>query len=416
MSDFVSPPAAGQQLGRAWVLLADAYQADQVESELRAEGWQVDVRVSRMQHLLLELHCEPTPPDVLVCGLAFDDGDAFRLMRLLAGDSRAPALYFTGRHQLAVLKSAVTMADACKLRVAGCAEQPVAAGHIARTLREYRRDTKVEPQPVPPELTESTLRAMLEQGRLQAWLQAQLRLDSREVVGVETLMRGVAEDGSVLKPEHLVPALRRHGLLDAATLAMVRQTSAFLVGCLEEGLPLSGSVNASLHSLSDPGFCSELTQIVQASGLDPSWLTLEISEHDTVADLPTLIENTARIRLLGFNLSIDDFGSAASSLQQLAQLPFSELKIDRSFVTRVDADPTKQLIVSACAQLARGLGLRIVAEGVETLAEMRTVEAAGCTEVQGYLQGEPMTMDAMRQWLRSLNELRVPLDDMPFKG
>jgi EAL domain-containing protein (putative c-di-GMP-specific phosphodiesterase class I) len=126
-----------------------------------------------------------------------------------------------------------------------------------------------------------------------------------------------------------------------------------------------------------------------------------------------VIENTSRIRLLGFNLSIDDFGTAYSSLLQLSQLPFSELKIDRSFVSAIDSDPTKRVIVSSCASLARGLGLRVVAEGVETPAELAAVREAGCTEIQGYLLARPMSLNAMRQWLQGLDELRPSLDGLP---
>jgi EAL domain-containing protein (putative c-di-GMP-specific phosphodiesterase class I) len=178
-------------------------------------------------------------------------------------------------------------------------------------------------------------------------------------------------------------------------------------------MPLSGSINASLHSRSDPGCCDLLLQAVRASGLDPSWFTIEITENDAAADQPTVIENTSRIRLLGFNLSIDDFGTAYSSLLQLSQLPFSELKIDRSFVSAIDSDPTKRVIVSSCATLARGLGLSVVAEGVETPAELAAVREAGCTEIQGYLLARPMSQSAMRKWLQGLDELKPALDGMP---
>jgi hypothetical protein len=277
MSDTASKTTAAGPAGRAWLLIADVPYADQLQAELAAEGWQVELRLTHMQHLLLHLHCEPAPPDVLVCGLRFDDGDAFRLMRLLAGDPRAPALFFSSRQQRSVLKSAQSMAAACKLQVAGLAERPVEPGYVAAALREYRRSVPAQAPVAPPELTAEELRGMLAQGRIQAWMQPQLRLSSGEVVGVETLMRGVGEDGSLLMPDRLLPAFKRHGLLDAATLAMVRQTSAFLVGCLEDGMPLSGSINASLHSLSDPGFCDLLSQAVRASGLDPSWITIEIT-------------------------------------------------------------------------------------------------------------------------------------------
>lgn len=403
-------PAAMLRPGRAWLLSNDTAHVAQLESELGAEGWRVDLRLRSLQHLLLHLHCEAAPPDVLVCGLHFDDGDAFGLMRLLMHDPRAPALFLVlQQQQQVVLKSVLAMAGACNLKVAGCAERPLAAGQIAQALRSYRVAVPARAPAAAPDLSAEALRSMLKNDRLQAWLQPQLRVDSREVMGVEAHLHGVAEDGTPVPPARLLPALKRHGLLEAATLALVRQTCGFLADCVQEGMPLSGSIKASMHSLSDPDFCVKLQRIVQDSRVDPAWITIEISESDAAADLPTVIENTARCRLLGFNLCIADFGTAYSSLTQLAQLPLSELKFDRSLVTNIDADATRRTIVASCAGLARGLGLRVVADGVETAAELRALQAAGCTEVQGSLLTPPMSMDAMRQWLRGLDGLRVPL-------
>lgn len=411
-SQAAATAAAGQGR-RAWLLMTDTAHADQVESELSAAGWLVEARHTQMQHLLLQLHCEPMAPDVVVCGLNFEDGDAFRLMRLLSGDARAPALFFSSRQPRAVLKSALAMAAACKLQVAGGLERPVEPGGVAQALRGWNG---VEPaqQPAPQtDLSAAALRAMLTRYRLQAWMQPLLRLSSREVVGVEAFMRGVGEDGSPVMPAELLPALKLHGLLEEATLAMAHQLSSFLVECLEQGMPLSGSLNVSLHSLSDPGFCGELSRMVHRSGLDASWITLEIAERDAVGDLPLVIENTARIRMLGFNLALDNFGTAYSSLLQLSQLPFSELKLDRALVADMDADLTKQVVAGASASLARGLGMRVVASCVETAAELRAAQAAGCTDVQGHLLARPMRVEAMRQWLHGLDAMRLPPGSLP---
>ncbi len=405
-----SKPAAAVRPGRAWLLSNDSAHMAQVEAELgAAESWQVDLRLGSLQHLLLHLHCEASPPDVLVCGLHFDDGDAFTLMRLLTHDPRAPALFLVlHQQQRVVLKSVLAMAGACNLRVAGYVERPWAAGQIAQALHPYRVAVPARAAAT-PDLTAEVLRTMLQHDRLRVWLQPQLHLESREVVGVEASLHGLAEDGTPLPPERLLPALKRHGLQEAATLALARQTCGFLADCVREGLPLSGSIKASMHSLSDPDFCIELQRIVQDSKIDPAWITIEISESDAAADLSTVIENTARCRLLGFNLSIANFGTAYSSLMQLAQLPLSELKFDRSLVTNIDADATRRTIVASCAGLARGLGLRVVADGVESASELRALQTAGCTEVQGPLLTHSMSMDAMRQWLRGLDGLRVPL-------
>ena len=133
--------------------------------------------------------------------------------------------------------------------------------------------------------------------------------------------------------------------------------------------------------------------------------TLEITESDAMEDLAHVIENTARIRMLGFNLAIDDFGIAYSSLSQLSNIPFSELKVDRAFVQDIHLDPRKQAIVRGCAALGRCLDLDVVAEGVETVDELAAVVAAGCTRVQGYLVAKAMPPAVMSAWLGALPNL-----------
>lgn len=398
--------------GRAWLLCADDAYSRQLEAELLADGWLVNVRVASMQHLLLHLYCEAELPDVLVCGLRFEDGDALRLMRLLCGDEQAPLLFFAAQEQpRGVLKSVLAMAQCCNLDAACCLEPNAGQGQVAQALRAYRRSGPRGIKAAAPEITQPDLRALMDAGRLEAWLQPQVRLNGQDVVSVEALMRGVSDDGAPLGPARLLPALRQHGMLEEATLVMARQLCAFLAACVEDGLPLRGTLNVSLHSLVDEGFCAELQQIVLHHNLEPSRLTLEIDEHDLMGDLTTVIENTTRCRLMGFGLALDHFGTAYSSPLQLSQLPFSELKIDSSLVAGMETDAAKQAIVASSTCLARGLGLRVVAEGVQSPSELRAVREAGCTEAQGYLLMRPMSMQAMRQWLRGLDGLRLPPEE-----
>jgi EAL domain-containing protein (putative c-di-GMP-specific phosphodiesterase class I) len=402
-------PGAATRPGRAWLLVTDVAHAAQVEAELAGEGWQVELRVTRLQYLLMHLHCEAAPPDVLVCGLNFDDSDVFRLMRLLSGDARAPALFITAWQQQAVLKSAAAMAQACKLKLAGSVERPAAAGQIAQALNAYRLSAHSGVRPAVLPLPASELRAMLQWDRMQAWLQPQLRLPGREIVGVKAVLRGVTEDGTLLTSAQLLPSLQRHKLLEAATLALLRQTCDFLVSCLEAQQPLEGALRVSLHSLSDASFCNEMQTAVRRSGLEPGAVTLLISEHDlSLADLPTVIENVARCRMLGFKLGVDGFGTASASLVQLAQLPFTEIRIDPSIVARIETDATRQVIVGSCVGLARGLGLRVVAQGVETVSQLRAVQEAGCTEAQGDLLARPMSVEGLRQWLSGVDQRQAP--------
>ena len=201
----------------------------------------------------------------------------------------------------------------------------------------------------------------------------------------------------------------KHDLLGAATLHVARQTFEFVAACLGAGMAIGASINASMQSLTDLAFCRELAAAVGQFGLDAGRITIEITESEAMADPAQVIENAARIRMLGFNLALDDLGTGCSSLSQLVRIPYSELKIERSFTGEVDRDSDQQAFVHACAQLGSALGLDVVAGGVETLAQLDVVTRAGCTQAQGNLLARAMPAPAALAWLRGRDGLRIAL-------
>ena len=391
----------------AWLITEDDGKAGRLGDALSAAGWSVDA-VARGLTPALALLAGPLPsPEVIVTGLRFQDGDALQLIRTLARRGTPTSLFFASHQQRAVIKAAVALASTCGVGVAGFAEEPVEADDIARSLADFRPTPPVRRRHSPPPLGRDELLDLIDRGALHPWMQPKMRIRSREVTGFEALMRAHDPEGRVVMPDRLVNALSAHGLLDEATMHMARQTVAFVTDCLHDGMAVSASINVSMQSLSNLAFCQELERTVSSAMLDPSWITIEITETDAMSDLSQVIENTARIRMLGFNLSIDDFGTAYSSLYQLSRIPFSELKVERAFVTDLDRDPSRQAIVRACAQLGSSLGLHVVAEGVETAAELACVTELGCTEVQGYHVSRPMPVALALDWLRALPDMRV---------
>jgi EAL domain-containing protein (putative c-di-GMP-specific phosphodiesterase class I) len=392
----------------AWLLIRDPGEARALEFALAAEGWQVGA----VAHTLGALHTligrGDAAPALIVTGVRFDDGDALRLIRSLARRGWRSALYIASRQQRAVIKAAVALAEACGVSVAGFTERPADAAAIARHLAGYvpPPDTAPQRRTAPVPLGKDELLELLDRGALHPWMQPKLRIASGEITGFEALLRANDAEGRLVMPDRLVSALTAHGLLDQATMHMARQTVEFVAACLAEGMAVSASVNVSMQSLSNLAFCQELERTAAHVDLDPSWITIEITETDAMGDMSTVIENTARIRMHGFNLSIDDFGTAYSSLMQLSRIPFSELKIERAFVSGIDRDAGKQAIVRSCAQLGRSLGLHVVAEGVETREEYEAVGRLGCTEVQGWLIGKPMPVAQAVEWLRALPDQR----------
>jgi EAL domain-containing protein (putative c-di-GMP-specific phosphodiesterase class I) len=396
----------------AWVAIDDEAQAQAIARGLVLAGWEVGHVVHGCAAVHALARDAARLPDVLVTGLRFrdGDGDGLRLIRELGAFPDAPAVFLASRQQRAVIKAAQTLADACGLRFAGAVEQPAdVAGIVAQLAGFHPVSTRVARRAEPPVLDRASVHAIIQREDVFPWMQPKVRLDTLEVVGVEALMRGFDEAGELVMPDRLIPALAAHGLLDDATLRVARQTAEFVAACLEEGMAISAAINVSMSSLARLEFCQRLAETIERVAVDPSWITIEITETDAMSDATRVIENAARIRMLGFNLAIDDFGTAYSSLTQLVRIPFSELKIERAFVTNCGRDAVKRATVSACALLGRSLGLQVVAEGVETVEDLAGVRASGCTHFQGYLVSRPIPVGHTLDWLRGLDELRAPI-------
>ncbi len=409
----LADPFLTTDLLEAWTLLPELTETQPLVEALCGRGWVVSNAFGTLGEVINALRHAVKPPDLLITRVRLPDGDAFELIRRIAPIRGTPALFFISRQQRAVVKAAESLCEAHGVRLAGHADMPVRltaalpqfdAFRAAGCLRRQRIQ-RTAPLPL------ADLHALVESGGIRAFMQPKMRLSSRRITGFEALMRGVLPDGQVIAPIHLIEPLGNAGLLMRATLQMFDQTVAFLMDCLNDGIAVGASINVPLSLISDHGFCRKLVEGVEAVGLDPSWITVEITEDEAMSNPALVIENTARIRMFGFNLSIDDFGTAYSSFAQLTKIPFSELKIERSFISGIESDKSKQAVVSACALLGSRLGLEVVAEGVETRSELTAVIEAGCSDIQGYLISRPVPVPQAAAWLRALDGERFALAD-----
>jgi EAL domain-containing protein (putative c-di-GMP-specific phosphodiesterase class I) len=403
----------GSRLARVWVLLPAIPGATELLVRLSRDGWEGPRNFCSLGELRDALSAGEPPPDALITRIRLPDGDAFELIRHLGALPAAPAVYLVSRQARAVVKTAQALCELHRIRLLGHSVLPLEVDRMLQALEALRlgnQDARTAaPPPAEPDIAQ--LEGIVLEERVRTYLQPKLRLSSGQIVGFEALMRAVSSDGRMLGAPQIIEPLARAGLLPAATLQVFNQTVAFLRSCLADGIGVGASVNVPLSLLSDPWFYEYIVNLVQAEGLDPSWLTLEITETEAMADPAEVIENAARIRMFGFNLSIDDFGTAYSSFAQLTKIPFSELKIERSFICGIESDPAKEAVVAACALLGRRLGLHVVAEGVETMAELAAVRAAGCSDIQGYLLSRPMPIDEAGAWLRLLEDQHFPVAD-----
>jgi EAL domain-containing protein (putative c-di-GMP-specific phosphodiesterase class I) len=388
--------------GLAWIAVPDAGEAGAIAAALAAGGWRVGHAADSLGALQAALTGAAVPPSLIVGALRFADGDALQLVRTLARRALPTSLFLVGDAPRAVVAATRALADACGVAVAGSAAPADAAAAIARALADFTpRAPATRRRGADAPLDEAELLDLLDRGALHPWLQPKLDLATRGVVGFEALMRAHDAAGTLVMPARLISALGAHGLLDEATMHMARQTVAFVATCLGEGFDVGASINVAMRSLANLAFCQELERTVARAGVDPQRIAIEIAEADAAGDPALMLENTTRVRLLGFDVSIDHFASAGSNLRELARAPFTELKIERSLVADIDTDPGRQAVVAACARFGRALGRQVVAEGVETEGELATLERLGCTQVQGYLVSRPLPAAEALAWLRA---------------
>jgi len=210
------------------------------------------------------------------------------------------------------------------------------------------------------------------------------------VAGVEALLRWAHPDLGNVPPGEFVPLLEQSRQIVPVGRWVLEESTFQCREWQAHGFPgLTLSVNVSARQLQDPGFYDDVQDALDASGLDPDDLVLEVTESVLVVDILQIGAMMQRVRELGAHLALDDFGTGYSSLLYLQGLPIDRLKIDRCFVSGLDAADHDATIIRTVVDLAHSLGITVVAEGVETVAELRGVGALGCDEAQGFLLGRP---------------------------
>lgn len=250
----------------------------------------------------------------------------------------------------------------------------------------------------------SDLRVAVATSQLQMWLQPKFSLKTGRAVGAEALVRWQHPQRGLVSPAEFVPFAEQTGYIGIVTTWMLIEALRTLALWAPIQPELSISVNVSTRDLQDPQFCSRVKQLIEQHGVDPQRLCLEIVESGLMEDPHSSVAVLHTLRELGVPLSIDDFGTGYSSLAYLQQLPVSELKIDRSFVDRVDALPGTQRLVKTMIEMGHGMGLTVTAEGVETEAEKETIARLGCDLMQGYLGSRPLHGAALQAWFASLDK------------
>lgn len=339
--------------------------------------------------------------DMVVCDLEMPDMDGMEFIRRLAGFDRAPPVMILSGHATPLLDSVERLGRQHGLRMLGSARKPLTRDVLAKAVDSLCQPAAGREDTALPDASE--VDALIVAGRFVPHFQPQINMADGRVGGAEVLARLELPDGSTRLPSPFLDRLAERGEMAGFTIDLLDRTIAVVGSWPPELRSLQLSINLSPLLFGDLDLMRQVMDRIDGSGLGRDQVVFELVET-AVSQKPMIVaESAARLRLRGFGLSIDDFGQGHATLDQLRRLPFSELKIDRSFVTGIDGDADNQSIVANTISMARALGLRVVAEGVETVAEERMLAGLGCDLAQGFLYARALPPDAFASFVASRN-------------
>ena len=287
------------------------------------------------------------------------------------------------------------------------AEALMSMAEVAMYNAKQRNDGAVVYDPAIDKSSETSLslltelRNAIERNEFRLHVQPKMKLDTGEVVGVESLVRWAHPVRGNVFPDEFIPFAEQTGFIRVLTHWVLEQSAALCHEMAAKGINLKVSVNLSTRDLLDQDLPNKFMDILQRHQVAPESFCLEITESAIMDDPVRAQQTLERLHAMGVDLSIDDFGTGYSSLAYLKRLPVDELKIDKSFVLNMENDIGDTKIVRSTIDLGHNMGLRVVAEGIESEAVWQLLAALGCDEGQGYFMSRPIPGDKLIDWIRN---------------